>query len=140
MKTKAFLSGGGGASFPLAPTALPPNEKPVMALQGGSPMQAQQQLRHSPGRLLALTLALVAAATLGASAGYQLRALGFPNAGSPARTAPAVAAPAAAPAVAPASHYVEPDARDRSQAANPTPAPTQGPQQNERIPTHGPIP
>jgi hypothetical protein len=95
-------------------------------------MQVQRQFRRSPGQVLVLMLAFVAAAMLGGSAGYGLRAAGFPQGGS--------ATPVSAPAP-PKAHYYEPDAGDR-----PTPtqtaagyAPTTG-SASEQHPTHGAVP
>jgi hypothetical protein len=45
-------------------------------------MQVRQEFRRFPGRVLAVVLALLAAAALGASAGYQLKAHGFPAIGA----------------------------------------------------------
>jgi hypothetical protein len=74
-------------------------------------MQVQQQFRWVPGQALAMILALLAAALLGAGAGYQLRDHGFRGwTGSTAQ------APAAKPAYAKPA-YLEPDAADRSSAA-----------------------
>ena len=74
-------------------------------------MQVQQQFRRFPGRMLAAILALVALMAIAASAGYQLKAHGFPATGATTTRTTATAP------VHPV-RVQEPDAVDRNNQGN----------------------
>jgi hypothetical protein len=84
-------------------------------------MEVQQQFRRFPARMLAVILALVAVVAFGASAGYQLKAHGFPATGATTTRTTATAP----------THPVrvqEPDAVDRNNQGGQGPAGAQGAQ------------
>lgn len=91
-------------------------------------MQVRQEFRRFPGRMLAVILALLAVAALGASVGYQLKANGFPaTSRSTTRTTATAPAPPGARV-----RVQEPDAADRDNQS------LQGPAEAQAVQTRSP--